>query len=563
MSFVIIILVILFIISYTYFSQQGNYWWKKITKAAFISVGIILLYALYYKWSMGIFEGVDKSYIQSVQVVVESLTTAGYGGDSPWDSVEMNAFVLFMNFTGVIMFFFAVPLFVVPLIEQAFQRNAPTSVKLSDHVIICSKTSRASILKDELSSKFMKYVIVDENRENVMQLHKEGVNAVYGEALNEHVLERVCIDKALAIVCDLEEERNALLALTAKKIRPDLQIITIADSLKTKKYHTFAGATDVIMPRSVLGSSLADKALVQMHNELQGITRLSDDMEVAELLVEPGSPMAAITFGESGLLDSRHPLLIGIWEDGQFFSNPDRGDKISDHTILLLSGSHDELLNMRKRTSSGTSKPDGNIILAGFGSVGQAVSRRFQQKSISHTIVEPKNDEKADIIGDITEESVLKRAGIGEAPCIILALDEDSRVIYASLVIKNIAPHVKIIARVNDVTNIENVYRAGADYVLSLSVVSGRMVYSTLADSDLVLSSDTTYEVVRTKATKLAGNLLNVEQVRQISGATIVAVERQGEMQFNLDEGLELKRSDIIIIAGSDESVNAFRKIYC
>jgi Trk K+ transport system NAD-binding subunit len=131
------------------------------------------------------------------------------------------------------------------------------------------------------------------------------------------------------------------------------------------------------------------------------------------------------------------------------------------------------------------------------------------------------------------------------------------------LVIKNIAPHVKIIARVNDVSNIENVYRAGADYVLSLSVVSGRMVYSTLADSDLVLSSDTTYEVVRTKATKLAGNNLDVEQVRQISGATIVAVERQGEMQFNLDEGIELKRSDIIIIAGSDESVNAFRKIYC
>jgi Trk K+ transport system NAD-binding subunit len=563
MAFVIIIVVLLFVISYTYFSQQGNYWWKKITKAALISVGIILLYALYYKWSMGVFEGVEKTYIQSIQVVVESITTAGYGGDSPWQSVEMNAFVLFMNFTGVIMVFFAVPLFVVPMIERAFQRNAPTSVKLSGHVIICSKTSRASILKDELSSKFMEYVIVDENQENVMQLHKQGVNVVYGNALTESVLNQVCIDEALAIVCDLEDEKNALLALTAKKMRPELQIITIADSSKTMKYHKFAGATDVIMPRSVLGSSLADKALVQMHNELQGITRLSDNMEVAELIVEPGSPMQTFSFGESGLLDSRHPLLIGIWEDGQFLANPRRDARIKEHTILLLSGSHEELLELRKRTSSGLSGPSGNIILAGYGAVGRAVSNRFQQKDVPHTIVELNDDNEADVIGDICEEDVLKEAGIEQAPCIILALNSDARVIYASLVIKNIAPQVKIIARVNQVENIENVYRAGADYVLSLSVVSGRMVYSTLADSDLVLSSDTTYEVVRTKATKLAGITLDVEQVRQNSGATIVAVERQDDMLFNLDDGIELKRSDTIIIAGSDASVNTFRKMYC
>lgn len=559
----IIVAAILFIVAYTYLINLDNFWWKKIIKAAFVSVGTITIYATFYKWGMATFENVDKSFLQSIQVVVESITTAGYGGDSPWQSTEMNTFVLLMNMTGVVMVFFAVPLFVVPLIREAFESDAPTGISLSGHVIICSQTTKAAVLKQELSSKSIPFVLVETDPETVIKLHNSGVNAVFGDPSQENVLNNVSVEKAQAIVADMDDEKNSIIALTAKKLNPDIQVITIAKNQNTERYHRYAGATEVILPRNVLGTSLANKALVTISNDLQSITKLGDKMEIAELLVEPGSDIEGQTLFGSGLLNNRPPSLIGVWEDGVFEPVPERGQKITENTILLVSGTHDDLLEFRKKTVSPDKTGRGSVIVAGYGAVGRSIVQRLRVKEADFTVIDQKEHEGVDIVGEITEEEVLEKAGIEQASAIILAMNDDSTAIYASLIIKNLAPDTKIIARVNDINNAENLYRAGADYVLSLATVSGRMIFSLLVKSDLVLSSDTTYEVVRTQAAKLVGITPDVEKIRQITGATIVAIEREGETIYEIDENIEIEPEDTIIIVGSDETVNQFRKTYC
>ncbi|MFC4438018.1 MULTISPECIES: hypothetical protein [Natrialbaceae] len=46
-------------------------------------LGIILVYAFVYQWAMATYEGVQLTLVQSVQTVIESLTTAGFAGCSP------------------------------------------------------------------------------------------------------------------------------------------------------------------------------------------------------------------------------------------------------------------------------------------------------------------------------------------------------------------------------------------------------------------------------------------------------------------------------------------------
>ncbi|NJY62817.1 hypothetical protein HC174_08610 [Salinimicrobium sp. CDJ15-81-2] len=84
---------------------------KRIAVAALLVTGIILIYAGIFLWSMAFFENRDLSFAQSLQVVVESLTTSGYGGFAPWESDFLNYFVLIMNLTGVVLVFVAFPVF--------------------------------------------------------------------------------------------------------------------------------------------------------------------------------------------------------------------------------------------------------------------------------------------------------------------------------------------------------------------------------------------------------------------------------------------------------------------
>jgi Trk K+ transport system NAD-binding subunit len=561
-TYVLPFLLILVLLS-VYVMVKGDYWWKKVLKSFFVVVSVVLCYALIYQWGMRMFEGVEKSYLQSIQVVIESITTAGFGGDAPWQSDEMNLFILIMNLTGVMMVFFALPLFVVPLIREALSPHIPEKLELRNHVIICSQSRRASVLRNELESKSIPYVIIDSDRDTVVDLNQNGVNAVLGNPTEEKILEDVSIDEARAIVADLNDEDNSIISLVARNLKNELQIITVASDEEIVAYHKYAGADEVILPRKILGSSLASKAMVSVSKDLQGITKLGNKLEIAELLIEEGSAFDELTFEQSGLLTSTNPMLVGAWKAGTFIPNPDPGEIITTETILLLSGAHKELVEFRRKTVSFDNIQRGKVIIAGYGVVGHTIAQQLKEKNIGYTVVDKEKKNGVDIVGDATKENVLKSAGIEDAPSIILALDNDSTAIFTTLAVKQLSPNTEIIARSNDALSTGKLYRAGADYVLSLSTVSGRMIFSSLVESDLILSSDTTYEVVRTRARKLSGIHPDIKKIRQTTGATIIAIERKGDLIIDSISDVKIEKGDKIIVVGSDDTVNQFRKYYC
>ena len=59
---------------------------------------------------------------------------------------------------------------------------------------------------------------------------------------------------------------------------------------------------------------------------------------------------------------------------------------------------------------------------------------------------------------------------------VILALSADSTTLFATVIIKDLAPDLPVIARVNRAENVERIYAAGADFALSISQVSGQLL---------------------------------------------------------------------------------------
>ncbi|SRR6056297_30325 len=561
--FIILVLLVLAAWIYVAFKKPDNIWLRSAFKATFVVIVIILSYALIYQQLMYNFENVEKTYAQSVQVVVESITTAGYGGDSPWNSDVLNYMVLIMNLTGVVLVFFALPMFLVPLIREAMKPKPLQRTYKTNHIIICSHSRRAAVLKKELTSKRIPFIVIDKDRETVLQLNKQGIDAMEGNPADEAILKAANIEEARTLVTDFDDESNAVIALTARHLCDDIQIITIASNTKTARYHRYAGASEMINPREVLGKGLAEKVIVNLSSEIQGITKIGEELEIAEILVESGSKLDGMKLGDTDLQKIEGAELLGLWESGDFIPNPKPDQVITGESILLFSGSHNILENVSHKTSTLNNNQTREVIIAGYGLVGQTVKKFLSDNKIPNRVLDKTELDGVDFVGDITDEGILKEAISGDVSSVVLAVSNDDTAIYATLILRNLNPDIEIIARANEPTTAAKLYRAGADYVLNLSTVSGRMIFSAIVESDIILSSDTNYEIVRTTAPKLVGIRPDTEKIRNITGSSIVMVKRGTQSITDFSSDFQIEENDELIIVGSDDTINKFRTYYC
>jgi Trk K+ transport system NAD-binding subunit len=76
----------------------------------------------------------------------------------------------------------------------------------------------------------------------------------------------------------------------------------------------------------------------------------------------------------------------------------------------------------------------------------------------------------------VLDTQILKQAGVENVQAVILALSADSTTLFATVIVKEMAPDVPVIARVNSAENVERIFAAGADFALSISQVSGQLL---------------------------------------------------------------------------------------
>ncbi|MFD1564045.1 potassium channel family protein [Haloarchaeobius amylolyticus] len=536
-----------------------NYWWRRIALSLAAVFALVFVYAGIYQAGMAAFEEVNMSYFEALQFVIEALTTAGFGGDSAdWQSAPTNLMVIAMNLTGVLLVFLALPLLVVPLFQQALEDRPPESTDLTDHVVICSYTPRSDVLADELDAANVPYVFIDDDPELVVELDNEGADAIYGELDQAETLRAANVTDARALVTDIDAETNAMVILTARELSSELTIVSVAEGEDVASYHRYAGADEIVRPRRVLGESLATKATTTISAELRDTIELSEDFTVTELLVQDHSDLVGQTIAESGVRDRMGITVIGAWFNGEFVPVPDPNQVIDGNTILLVAGRRDDLTDLKSRTVSTLPRRPDRVVVGGYGVVGRTVVETLAADGVSTFSIDTADAEGVDIVGSVTDESVLETAGVTDGQSVVLTLDDDAASIYATLVIKQMAPSVEIIVRANETENVPKFYRAGAEYVLSLSTVTGRMLASVLIEDEEILTPETQFELVRTTAPQIAGRSLGDVDLRARTGCTVVAAERGDELLTDLGPDFVVREDDMLIVAGNDEAINRF-----
>jgi K+ transport systems, NAD-binding component len=229
----------------------------------------------------------------------------------------------------------------------------------------------------------------------------------------------------------------------------------------------------------------------------------------------------------------------------------------------LVAGSYEALTEVTTQTVSPKLSGNDEVIIAGYGVVGQSTVETLEESGVSPTVIDMNDDhDRVDVVGDITERETFLKAGIKNTRFAVLAVDDDSAAMYATVAIKESAPHTEMIARANRIENTTKLYRAGARYVLSLSTVTGRMLSSVLLKDEEILTLETQFEIVRTSAPELVGETLQGAAIRERTGATVVAIERDGELLTNPESDLRMRKDDRFIITGSKTVINNFTQTF-
>jgi voltage-gated potassium channel len=208
----------------------------------------------------------DVSYWRGLVWSVDTVATVGSSPNPETLGGEVTKLVLISLGVGT-MFFALVTLtelFVAGdlsgLVEA--RRMDRKIAQLRDHFLICGFGRVGRQIARDFRDAGVEFVVVDDNPDVREFIEEMGVLFVDGRASEDEVLEEAGIRHARALIACIDSDaENIFATLTARQLRPDMQIVARAAEEASERKLMAAGANDVISPYKTSGRAMAQLAL--------------------------------------------------------------------------------------------------------------------------------------------------------------------------------------------------------------------------------------------------------------------------------------------------------------
>jgi len=241
------------------------------------------------------------------------------------------------------------------------------------------------------------------------------------------------------------------------------------------------------------------------------------------------------------------------------------------------------------------SGPAPTVVVVGFGVCGRSLAHVLKAGHISYRVVELNGttvrralrDGEPMLFGDVTRLEILEQAGVPEADMLVFAVSDIAAVRRAIVVARQLNPRLHIIVRTRMVTEVDELALLGADEVVAEEFETSIEIFTRVLQhlrvprnvirAETKLLRGETYEMFRSApaARDVSEQLLEVlaqgtEEIfrvegglpcvgrsirdldlRNRTGATIIAVVRGGEPHTNPSPDLRLEARDSLVLVGS------------
>jgi voltage-gated potassium channel len=239
-----------------------------------------------------------------------------------------------------------------------------------------------------------------------------------------------------------------------------------------------------------------------------------------------------------------------------------------------VAGEIAEALGVRRLSRRVHSMRD-HIVLCGFGRVGEEIVRELRDRGEQVLVIDRDAARRGPalalgctaLVGDATEETVLREAGVERAKVLIAAADSDTGNTFVTLTARALNPRLVIIARAGSESAEQRLTTAGANRVISPYRIAGRRI-ALAAIQPLLLDfaegvPQRDREAVNTLAEVAIGDGGQALEGRTIGDALdglrsmrVLGLERaDGEVVVGPRADLQLRSGDRLMLYGDQQEI--------
>jgi voltage-gated potassium channel len=276
-------------------------------------------------------------------VTVLAITTV----DLPPVSRGGQIFTVFLLVAGVGAALYTFTLMATVVVEgglpKRLQRRRETRMleTIRDHFIICGYGRIGSIVARQFRRQQIPYVVVERDPERVQAAIEDGGLSVEADASREDVLKRVGLERARGLIAVVgTDAENVYAVLSARVMRPDLFIVSRAETedatIKLKR----AGADRVISPYQIGGVQIAQTAVRPAVVDFVELATSADNIELAmeQITIAQRSALASASILDANLRQRFGVIVVGIQREDrrmEFNPEPDTRMQAGDKLVVL------------------------------------------------------------------------------------------------------------------------------------------------------------------------------------------------------------------------------------
>ncbi len=240
---------------------------------------------------------------------------------------------------------------------------------------------------------------------------------------------------------------------------------------------------------------------------------------------------------------------------------------IEDGATLLLAGTADQVRQFDGHLSKNADDKDEPVLILGGGRVGMAVAHALEKRGMPFRLVEKKPslvpvDDERFVLGSAADIDTLKRADIDVTNAAIVTTHDDDLNIYLTIYCRKLRPDIHIISRATLDRNVESLYAAGANLVMSHATMAANTITNLLRPGRVVMLTEG-LNIFRVPTPRsLVGVPLKDSNIRQDTQCNVVAISGPEGMRISLDPSEPLTDHDEIVLIGTADAERAFMEQY-
>lgn len=227
-----------------------------------------------------------------------------------------------------------------------------TIQSLENHVIICGAGETGIHVIKRFIDREVDFVVVENDDEVIDILETMHVLYVEGDATRETVLLDAGIQRAKALIATLATDAdNVYVVLTAKDLKPSIDIIAKAHDEPSARKLKRAGANNTVSPNEIGGKKIASMIIKPSLSDFVDhiIETKNVSLDIADIKIQDQSELLGETLRSARISDKTGLIVLAIRriEKDEFLFNPKATEVLSEGDHMIVIGDASQIAKLK------------------------------------------------------------------------------------------------------------------------------------------------------------------------------------------------------------------------